>query len=241
MTISNYSNPNDHYTKTSQVALAASINQNGGGFALTQDYVIGLITAPVAIAVLGILACFFFNWGLFFRCCCTFCKCLPRVNKDAEPEQKKISVAWQRMLVFISFYAFVLFALVADTISFAGNSSVIAGVGDLTSVLDGIGGIFASLTTQSNGKQCSYRYTMVLHCHQTLRRHLYTHWTLILTFSPPPSSPSPVCVRRHGGLGHLPANPPHQHQRNLQVLQPVSTLSPTQPIYSMLFHSIDNP
>ena len=165
MTISNYSNPNDHYTKTSQVALAASINQNGGGFALTQDYVIGLITAPVAIAVLGILACFFFNWGLFFRCCCTFCKCLPRVNKDAEPEQRKISVAWQRMLVFISFYAFVLFALVADTISFAGNSSVIAGVGDLTSVLDGIGGIFASLTTQSNGKQCSYCCSMVLRCH----------------------------------------------------------------------------
>ena len=55
------------------------------------------------------------------------------------------------MSVFIAFYAFVLFALIADTISFAGNSSVIAGVGDLTGVLDGIGGIFASLTTQSNG------------------------------------------------------------------------------------------
>ena len=155
MTIANYSNPNDHYTKTSQVALAASINQNGGSFAVTQEYVIGLVTAPIAIAVLGLLACFFFNWGLLFRCCCTFCKCLPRVNKEAEPEKRKTSVAWQRMAVFIAFYAFVLFALAADTISFAGNSSVIAGVGDLTGVLDGIGGIFASLTTQSNGMAVS--------------------------------------------------------------------------------------
>lgn len=155
MTIANYSNPNDRYTKTSQVSLAASINQNPGGFEVSIAYVIGLVTAPVAIAVLGILACFFFNWGLLFRCCCTFCKCLPRVNKDAEPEEKKRLVALQRMAVFIAFYCFVLFALAADTISFAGNSSVIAGVGDLTGVLDGIGGIFASLTTQSDGMAAS--------------------------------------------------------------------------------------
>ena len=155
MTIANYSNPNDHYTKTSQVALAASINQNSGGFEVSLAYVIGLVTAPVAIAALGILSCFFFNGGLLFRCCCTFCKCLPRVNKDAEPEKQKQLVAWQRMIVFIAFYCFVLFALAADTISFAGNSSVIAGVNDLTGVLDGIGGIFASLTTQSVGMAAS--------------------------------------------------------------------------------------
>lgn len=156
MTLTNYSNPNDHYTKTSQVALAASINQNGDSFEATLAYVIALVTAPVAIAVLGILACFFFNWGLLFRCCCSFCKCLPRKGKeDEEPEKRKTLVAWQRMLVTIAFYCFVVFALAADTISFAGNSSVVAGVGDFTSVLDGIGGIFASLTTQSNGMAAS--------------------------------------------------------------------------------------
>lgn len=148
MTLSNYSNPNDNYKPGANVALAAGITQNADfGAILTPDLsvVINFLGAAIALAVLGIVACLFLNFGWCSRCCFTCAKCLPDGSdlcatccpaapccpyaKASDDEEKKIkAVTFRRRATYIGLFAFLLLTFIADMVSFAGNASVLKGV-----------------------------------------------------------------------------------------------------------------
>jgi hypothetical protein len=148
MTLSNYTNPNDNYKPSPNVALAAGITQNADfGTLLTPNLnvIIAFLGAPIALAVLGLISCLFMNLGWLSRCCFTCSRCLPDGSdicalccssngccpyaKEADEEEtKKKAVTHRRRATYGALCVFLLLTLVADMISFSGNASVLKGV-----------------------------------------------------------------------------------------------------------------
>jgi hypothetical protein len=155
-----YSNPKDDYKPSDQQQLASTISP--GQFEISQAWAIGLASVPIVIAVLGILSCLGFNFGLLTRCCFRSCQCLPdgcccsclpRPTKDMDDDQKTKAVTFRRRMAYIFFAIFLSLALISDMISFAGNASVQAGITDLSNVVGGIGKIFSDLATDGSNLQ----------------------------------------------------------------------------------------
>lgn len=121
LTLSNYSNPNDNFKPSSYMILAATITQGPLLFTFTQQNLLNILLIPVIIFGLGILAFLFLNIGLFFRCCCFCCKCLPKLdNLDDEERRKKLK--YHRDVILSFFIIGCIFTLVADQLSYIGTN-----------------------------------------------------------------------------------------------------------------------
>lgn len=132
----NYSNPYDNFKPTTSMNIALKFSgvhelPNASGSYLT----IFLVT-PIILFALGIFALVIMCCGIFSRKCFACCSCLPKSIDDEESTAetgKKLKS--RRLTLFVVFYLFSLFALVANLCTFIGNADITSGksvVHDLT-------------------------------------------------------------------------------------------------------------
>jgi hypothetical protein len=116
----NYTNPSDPYKPSEIVKIGHSFSQNSEVNTDPSYYLNKLLIGPVVIFILGVLSLIGLNLGLFFRCCCFCCKCLPVINPGATAEEKEAKLKKHRTIILVFFYLFCLFAIIADQISWIG-------------------------------------------------------------------------------------------------------------------------
>jgi len=116
------------------------VNQGGkleSGEFLQPDlttYFMSLITAPLVVFVLCIVATILFLLAMLFRCCCWCLKCKPR--EMPESEQDKLILIKRRNNKLITFFAFLILLVVADHAGFWGMAKFNDG---MVSIQDGMG------------------------------------------------------------------------------------------------------
>eukprot|EP00596_Hydrurales_sp_CCMP1899_P001971 CAMPEP_0119051616 /NCGR_PEP_ID=MMETSP1177-20130426/73173_1 /TAXON_ID=2985 /ORGANISM="Ochromonas sp, Strain CCMP1899" /LENGTH=498 /DNA_ID=CAMNT_0007030877 /DNA_START=47 /DNA_END=1543 /DNA_ORIENTATION=+ len=148
-TAQTYTNPSDPYKPSEIVNIGHSFSQNSEVTTDPNYYLYSLLLGPVIIFVLGVLSLIGLNLGLFFRCCCFCCKCLPVINPDATVEEKEARLKKHRTIILVFFYLFCLFAIIADQISWIGNVAVGKGVDNVKESITGLRMIFIELSIQA--------------------------------------------------------------------------------------------
>ena len=126
----NYTNAYDTFKPSAYMVMVQSIS--GQPFPLSMSsidmtYLIAVFIVPAILFVLGILSMFFFNCGLLFRCCCFCCKCLPKFSADVGNEERVKTLKYHRTTILVFFYIFCFLTLLADQLSYVGNTSITLG------------------------------------------------------------------------------------------------------------------
>ena len=134
----NYSNPYDNFKPTTSMNIALKFSgvhelPNNSPSYLTKFLVTNIILFALGIFALAIMCC-----GICSRKCFACCACLPKSIDDEESTAetgKKLKS--RRLTLFVVFYLFGLFALVANLCTFIGNADITSGkrvVNDLTQI-----------------------------------------------------------------------------------------------------------
>ena len=124
----NYSNPYDNFKPTKSMDIALKFSgvhelPNSSGSYLT----IFLVT-PIILFALGILALVVMCCGIFSRNCFACCSCLPKSIDDEENKAETAKkLKSRRLTLYVVFYLFGLFALVANLCTFIGNAEITSG------------------------------------------------------------------------------------------------------------------
>ena len=103
----------------------------------------GLVTAPIAVFVLCVVACILFIIAMYLRCCCWCVKCKPR--EMPETEQDKLLLIKRRTNKLITFLAFIALIVVADHAGFWGMAKFNDGMKSIQKGMGTLGDNFKSL------------------------------------------------------------------------------------------------
>jgi hypothetical protein len=76
-TINDYSNPNDNYSPSVFVKYGSELTPDD--FSVNTDYLTKSLTTSGVVCIVGLICMLLFGCGMLFRCCCTCCRCLPKI------------------------------------------------------------------------------------------------------------------------------------------------------------------
>ena len=108
------------------------------------SYLIGLVSLPVIIIIVGIVSIIIFQVLLIFRCCCRCLVCGPREDDIATAPEKVIK---SRNRVVWSFKIFVFVMVVVNCLLFVGNNGKTGFQTGITNIIKAVGQLSDIVTT----------------------------------------------------------------------------------------------
>lgn len=119
-----------------------------------------LISAPLVVFVLCIVACILFMISMLFRCCCWCFKCKPR--EMPETEQDKLILIKRRDNKIIVFFVFLAVIVAADHAGYWGVKKFNDGMENVSSGMGSLKDNFSVLGTSSSSSSSSILLLLLL-------------------------------------------------------------------------------